>query len=138
MRPWSHLVASIVLLAGSWTGCKQRDPAEERASTTVEQGASTALPSANMPELSRYGRDVERICYSEERSGALQRPEGERAMIVAQWLGDNIETDEGRSFMIKVAQASPAEKVAILEAEARTQGLTGCPLIQAWSAGLKN
>lgn len=88
--------------------------------------------------LDAYGRDVDRICHSLQYSGAEERPEGERAIAVAQWLGVNIETDEGRSFMVRVSQATPADKVKILASESRRLGLAECPLIHAWSAGLKN
>jgi hypothetical protein len=83
-----------------------------------------------------FARDVERICYCQEHSGALERPEGERTLIIAQWLGANLESDKGRDFLAEVARVAPAEKVTLLDREALSAGLPGCPLARTWAQGL--
>lgn len=81
-----------------------------------------------------YGRDVDRICNVERLSGALAEEEGYRAMATAMWLANNIESEDGRLLSAKVRQAAmPADKVAVLEAEAKKVGLPYCDLVVAWS-----
>lgn len=72
------------------------------------------------------------ICNSEERSGALEYPEGQRAMVVAQWLGSNVETEEGRAFLVRLAKTPPADKAALLQQEAVRNHLPSCPLALSW------
>jgi hypothetical protein len=81
-----------------------------------------------------YGRDVDRICNVERLSGALAEEEGYRAMASAMWLANNIESEDGRLLSAKVRQAAmPADKIAVLESEAKKVGLPYCDLVVAWS-----
>jgi hypothetical protein len=128
MRQWTHAIALAMIV----TACRpdsrvepdQGSPATPPAS---QESAPQALPSP-------YARDVERICYCQERSGALDRPEAERVIVVAQWLGANLESKEGRTFLAEVSRVPPAEKVIILDREAHGLGLPGCPLARTWAA----
>jgi hypothetical protein len=94
-------------------------------------GCQQGNPPASGP-TSPYGQDLGRLCHSEERSGALDHPEAQRSMVVAQWLGNNIQTEEGRAFLVRLARTPPAEKAALLKAEAARSGLSDCPLAKSW------
>jgi hypothetical protein len=127
MRQWIYALTVAMLV----TACRQGSKAEP------EQGSPASPPAIQEPTPqalpSPYARDVERICYCQERSGAQDRPEGERVIIVAQWLAANLESDEGRNFMVEVSRVPPAEKVIILDREALGAGLPGCPLARTWA-----
>lgn len=118
MRQWTHALVVAAMIAGCQQGSTS-DPESTR-------------PAATTP----YGRDVERICYCQEHSGALERPEAERTLIVARWLGANLESDQGRDFLAEVSRSSPADKVVLLDREALSAGLPGCPLARTWAQGL--
>ena len=142
MRPCSF----VVFIAGCcWLGCQSGATSDEQsaASAAPAAAAATAGQHPGQPESRSesqqdpYARDVENLCFAEERSGALQRPEAERVMVVAMWLGQALKTAEGRTFLARVSQAGPAEKVVLLDSEAERLGMPECPLARAWSAGLK-
>jgi hypothetical protein len=97
------------------------------AATGCQQGNPPASGTA-----SSYGQDLEHICNSEARSGALDHPEGQRSLVVAQWLGSKIETEEGRAFLARLRQAPAEEKAALLREEAGRNGLSDCPLARSW------
>lgn len=105
----------VIFLACAVLGCQQGQQVEQ----------------AQTP----YARDIDKICHAEERSGALEQPESQRGLVVAQWLGGNIESDGARAFLVRLVQADPARKTALLETESRALGITGCPLARSWSAG---
>lgn len=81
---------------------------------------------------SELDRDIDRICHAERHSGALEQPEGYRQMAVAQWLANNLRTEEARKLLIELTALAPKEKVARLEASARKAGLKHCDLAQSW------
>jgi len=81
---------------------------------------------------SAFGRDMDRICNALTQSGASSEPEGSRMVIVAQWLGTNLESQEGRDFLARIQPLGPADKAAALEGEATRVALPGCPLARLW------
>jgi hypothetical protein len=83
-------------------------------------------------KASPLGRDVDRICNAVVQSGAIEQPAGARQLLVAQWLGSNIESQDGRSFLGGLARLDGAAKADALEAKARDVGLAGCPLAAEW------
>lgn len=89
-------------------------------------------PAPAADSVSPYVQELTHICNSEERSGALEYPEGQRSMVVAQWLGDNVQTEQGRAFLVRLAKTPPAEKAAVLQQEAAQSGLPSCPLARSW------
>jgi len=90
--------------------------------------------SGNTPSArdATYAKDVERICNVEELSGALKEDPNARSTLVAVWLGNNLVTQEARELMAQQAQLPPAKKAALLRAEAREVGLSGCPTADTW------
>lgn len=100
-------------------------------STSCERGESKGKEGAF--ESSPFGRDLDRICHAEERSGAKAEPEGGRAITVANWLGQNLESQAGRDFLGRLARTAPADKAQLLTAEAAKLGIDPCPLAGAWS-----
>jgi hypothetical protein len=97
-----------------------------------------ALAACQRGESSRdwkatpIGRDVDRICNAVVQSGADAQPAGARQMLVAQWLGSNIESQDGRDFLAGLARHQGAAKADALEAKAKDVGLGGCPLAAQW------
>lgn len=114
---------SLLLCCGIWLVAGCRDDQAPAGAPAAEAAASAETG---------YPAEVADICFAEERSGALHQGEGERMMIVAQWLGTRIRTQEGRDFLARVARASAAEKATLLQAEATRLGLASCPLVQSW------
>jgi len=53
-------------------------------------------------------------------------------MVVAMWLGSNLVTQQARDLLAKQAPLPPAEKRALLLAEARAAGLDACKTAEAW------
>lgn len=52
---------------------------------------------------------------------------------IAQWLGANIESQEGRQFLAELGKASdPKAKAALLTATAKRHGLDECLLARTW------
>jgi hypothetical protein len=77
------------------------------------------------------GRDVHRICNAVELSGVDREPTN-RQLFIAQWLGANIESVDGRNFLVSLARVEGEAKVKVLEDQARRVGLSGCPLAAEW------
>jgi hypothetical protein len=78
------------------------------------------------------GRDVDRICNAVEQSGVDKDPSANRQVFVAQWLGANIESGDGRNFLVSLARVEGEAKATLLEEQARRVGLSGCPLAAEW------
>ena len=116
MSTWRSALLFGWLLAAA-AGCQQSNP------SAADQATGPASP---------YVQDMDRICNSEERSGALEQPEGARAVAVAQWLGNNIQTAEAREFLVTLARTGPEDKAALIEKEAARAGLSDCPLVRRW------
>jgi hypothetical protein len=117
-------IGALVWMMGSALGCDTRV-------TPSPTATPSPLPAPNMDEA--YGRDVERVCFAERLSGALERPAAERMIVVADWLGRVIETEKGRAFLAEFARVEPADKPAFLDRAAREVGLAQCPLAATWS-----
>src|SRR5437764_6044985 len=85
------------------------------------QTGSATVPAA-------YARDVQRLCDAVSQSGAGSAQGGDRTVLIAMWLGKNLETQELRDFLVKMQAMTPAQKRAALEAEATRAGLAHCAL----------
>ncbi len=121
------VIVCVVLLVAS---CRSDN--EPQAIAVADELQERAAEELRDDGLSDYARDLDNICHSEERSGALARAEDERAMTVAQWLGGQIRTDEGRAFLGRFAQTNRNGKSQLLAEEAARLGLPGCPLAERW------
>ncbi len=84
------------------------------------------------PADEAFGRDVERICQAEELSGAAAEEPGARPMLVAQWLGENIETQRGRDLLAEAARADGVAKAEVFERAARSVGRDRCATAESW------
>lgn len=82
-----------------------------------------------------FERDVDRICHAEEHSKAAEQHEGARGLAVAQWLGANIETQEGRELLARMNRDGngPADKARVLDEAAAAAGIEHCPTARAWA-----
>ena len=128
-------IRSLIVIAVVLVGCQSRPasdagPEPERAAQTTNTASrDEAVADAG----SALSRDVERLCFSLERSGALDAPEGERAIVVAQWLGSQVESDEGRNLLAEFSRTPALEKAAFLKKVSREHGLLRCPLVTTWT-----
>jgi hypothetical protein len=96
---------------------------------------AAACARSDGAEPSAYQRDIDRLCHAQEHSGALQLEPGYRPVAIAQWLAENLETDEVRKVLGEFQRAeTPSAKQAILEREAAAVGLPHCPLADVWAA----
>lgn len=80
------------------------------------------------------GRDLDRICNVMKYSGAEQEGPENHAFVTAQWLGQNLESGEGRDFLVEIAQLGAGKKGSALEAKALQVGVTECPTVALWRA----
>ena len=125
------IIAAMSAMGMLLLGCQE-------GSTPSGQAAKPSGAGAESGAKTSYQRDLERICHSLERSGALEQSEGQRAMAVAYWLSNNIETIKGRQLLARINRAKPEGKVAILTEESKRMGMTSCPLAVSWGGGAKN
>ena len=110
---WALAAAGFALLSG--TGCQRGEVPREW-------------------KQSALGRDVDRICHVMKYSGAEQEGQENHAYMTAQWLGENLESGEGRDFLVEIAQLDATRKVQRLEAKAQQLGVTECPTVAMWRA----
>ncbi len=132
MMRGSFLLCCVVwLLAAGCQGNQAPDQAPNQVSgQPANQPANQpAVPAGVDPE---YAADIADICFGQERAGALEHDESQRAMVVAQWLGTRIRTQQGRDFLAAVARAEAAQKVTLLQAESAKVGMGECPLVVSW------
>ena len=83
---------------------------------------------------SALGRDLDRICHVMKYSGAEQEGPENHAYMTAQWLGEHLESGEGRDFLVEIAQLDAMHKVQQLEAKAQQLGVPECPTVAMWRA----
>jgi hypothetical protein len=121
--------AVVALLVAACQSGASGGPAPAPAPAPKQEAGSVG---AAAPGPSRYGRDIERLCNAEAESGALEEAEEARQIIVAKWLGANIETPEGHAFLAKIQPLAAGDKAAALDREAQKVGLAGCPLARRW------
>lgn len=151
LPPWIRgivTLGALICMIGSALGCDTRVTPSPSPTSTSTPGPSpnpsptpastpspspSPTPSVNADAADGYSRDIERVCFAEKLSGALERPASERMFTVADWLGRNIETEQGRAFLAELARVAPADKPAFLERAAREAGLAECPLATTWS-----
>jgi len=108
-----------LLLLTAIAGCNQSKPPADKETAATEADAA-------------YLRDVDRFCYAEKHAGALEIETTDRTIIVADWLGRNLETTKARSFLASLQPLSAAEKARRLRAEQKVAKLAGCPTADAW------
>ena len=136
------LVASLAIACQSQPPAADTDPPAKNTpgeGSAVEPQAAAPTQAAPKPSVDPagpdYAGDIDRICNAETRSGASEMEEGARPVTVAQWLGANIQTGEGRQFLVTLAKTRPADKSKMLLAESTKVGLKACALAKAWSGG---
>jgi hypothetical protein len=107
-------IACVFACLAVVAGCQRsRDP------------AATAVPAA-------YRADIENLCDAMVRSGATQRPADEHTLVVATWLGSNLQTEEAHQYLVQIQPLTGDAKAAALEAEAQRVGLARCALADVW------
>ena len=111
VRPVAGLVAWLSVVAG----CQR-------------SGGATA----GEPVAAPYRADIARLCDVVVLSGASAVPAGERAPMIATWLGGHLETKQAHDYLIQIQPLTGEPKAAALEAEAHRVGLPGCALAAEW------
>ena len=79
-----------------------------------------------------YRDDISRLCNVMHLSGADEQAPEERVYTTANWLGNNLETQQGRDFLVTFTQAQDKDKPQTLLAEATRVGVAPCPLADHW------
>jgi PBP1b-binding outer membrane lipoprotein LpoB len=79
-----------------------------------------------------YVEDITNLCDVVHLAKADELPRGDRAPIIAMWLGPHIKSSEGHDFLVKIQPLTGDAKANALEAEARKVGLSGCALAAEW------
>jgi len=100
----------------------------------VAAGCQRNAGSTPPPVSEPYRLDITTLCDVLARSGADQVPPGERALMVASWLGAHLQTAEGHDYLVKIGPLVGDAKAAALEAEAARVGLAHCALADEWRA----
>jgi hypothetical protein len=114
--PAMKRIACLFACLGVAAGCRR-------------DSGSTALPVSEP-----YRSDIENLCDAVGRSGADQQPGGDRALVIASWLGAHIQTQDAHEYLARIQPLVGDAKAAALEAEARRVGLPGCALAAEWRA----
>ena len=81
-----------------------------------------------------YRRDIARVCDVVAQSGAAEMQAGARALAIATWLSDHLETQDARDYVIRIQPLVGEAHAAALDAEARRVGLASCALSAEWRA----
>ncbi|HVK74442.1 MAG TPA: hypothetical protein VM734_14020 [Kofleriaceae bacterium] len=78
--------------------------------------------------------DMDKICNAVSLSGASELEASDRAYVMAQWLGNNITSADGRTFLQDFARLGEDKEARrkLLEGTAAKVGLKGCPLVDEW------
>jgi hypothetical protein len=85
------------------------------------------------PQVSEpYRSDIATLCEVVTRSGADQRPAGERTLMIASWLAGHLQTLEAHAYLVAIGPLVGEAKAAALEAEATRVGLAHCALAAEW------
>jgi hypothetical protein len=79
-----------------------------------------------------FKADMDNLCNAVERSGALDEDPSTRPIVVAQWLGGVVKTQEMRDFLASVSQMRPTEKAEAMRSRARQAGVAPCPTADTW------
>jgi len=95
-----------------------------------QRNAGSTPPQVSEP----YRLDITALCDVLARSGADQVPPGERALMVASWLGSHLQTAEAHDYLVKIGPLVGDAKAAALETEASRVGLARCALADEWRA----
>lgn len=121
---WALVVAVVT------AGCQEAAPQQKASAgsgTTV-----VALPKAEVTDA--YRTDITNLCDAMKLSGAMDKPEDERWVTIAMWLGPHVTTDGGREFLVAIQPLKGEAKALALETEAKRVGLTTCALAGEWRA----
>jgi len=84
------------------------------------------------PADTPLARDVDRICHAEEHSGALEIEEAGRAVFIATWLAQNLESKEGRALTAELSQMPDERRAERMKAEAKKHGIEACAIVNQW------
>jgi hypothetical protein len=106
--------------------------ASERPSRTPSETETTSEEQSKKKEEGpTYHEDLDKLCRAEKLSDAPQgAPPRKRMDHAAGWMVEHIENHHVIQFMQKLVQHPPAERVTMLEEEARTASIGDCPLTE--------
>ena len=99
---------------------------------TAAVAANAACQSGQPALPAPYVRDIGRLCDSVSLSGAGDHGGQDRQLLVAMWLGKNLETPEAHEFLVRIQPLEGAAKAQALDDEAHRVGLDHCALSAEW------
>lgn len=79
-----------------------------------------------------YRADITNLCDSVRLSGNADVHDDSRVMAIAMWLGQNIHTQEGKDFLVRIQPLKGEPRAKALDEEAKRVGLLSCPLSAEW------
>ena len=84
------------------------------------------------PPVTPYSHDIENLCNVSALSGADASDPVGRMVTTAKWLGENLKTDEARTFLVTIQPLEGAAKADALDAEAHKLGIAPCAIAAEW------
>jgi hypothetical protein len=91
-----------------------------------------AACQSGTPANGAYTRDVGKLCDSIQLAGAADKDSQEKTLLVAKWLGKNLETPDAHEFLVRIQPLEGSAKADALDTEARRVGYAHCALADAW------
>jgi hypothetical protein len=79
-----------------------------------------------------YVQDIAHLCDSVSLAGATDKQGQERQLLVAMWLGKNLETPQAHEFLVRIQPLDGEPKAKALDDEAHRVGLDHCALASEW------
>jgi len=82
-----------------------------------------------------YKKDVETICNARARAGvSADAGADEQAEKLASYLMEHVHTSKAKRLFATMGSKTAAEKAAVLAREAKSEGVSPCPLAEEFSA----
>ena len=79
-----------------------------------------------------YARDIGKLCDAVQLAGAADKDSQEKTLLVAKWLGKNLETPKAHDFLVRIQPLEGSAKADALDSEARRVGYARCALAEEW------
>jgi len=129
MRRFVWLLGLFGSMAAACQDSRPR-PASGDPAPSAEPPHAAAAPTA--PPGDPYRADIENLCDALNRSGADQLKPGDRQFAIANWLGNNLQTEAAHAFLVHIQPLQGMAKADALVAEAKRVGLPDCALALEW------
>ena len=93
---------------------------------------AVAACQSGTPTTAPYTHDIGKLCDAVRLADAADKGNEEKTLLVAKWLGKNLETPEAHEFLVRIQPLEGSAKADALEAEAKRVGYARCALAEEW------